>query len=86
MGTQSTAKTLFIFASMGGWLLVGAALMYLSPFLADWVIASDRTHAWIENLSRSGYNPTWGTIGGAIALSVTSLGNLVWYRYFDGKI
>jgi hypothetical protein len=43
MGSQSTAKTLFLLASMAGWLIVGAALMDLFPLLADRLVASDLT-------------------------------------------
>jgi len=64
MGSKSTAKTLFLLASMAGWLVVGAALMYLFPFVADEVVSSDVTHLWLKNLSRSGYNPMLGWAGG----------------------
>ncbi|MBC7969625.1 MAG: hypothetical protein H7Z11_05760 [Verrucomicrobia bacterium] len=86
MGSQSTAKTLFLLASMTGWLVVGAALMYLFPFVADEVVSSDVTHLWLKNLSRSGYNPMLGWVGGGMALAVTALGNILWYKRFDGKL
>ena len=86
MGSQSKAKTIFLLISMVGWLIVGAALMYLFPFFANLLLSSDRTHIWIETLTRSGYNPMLGIVGGGITLAVTVLGNLIWYQRFDGKI
>jgi hypothetical protein len=86
MGSQSTTKTIFLLASMVGWLIVGAALMYLSPFVADQIVSSDLTHLWMKNLSRSGYNPMLAWIGGGSALMITVLANLIWYQRFDGKL
>lgn len=85
MGSQSTAKTIFLLASMVGWLIVGAALMYLFPFLANQLLASDRTQIWMESLGRSGYNPMLAWVGGGIALVVTVLGNIIWYQRFEGR-
>lgn len=85
MGSQSTAKTIFLLASMVGWLIVGAALMYLFPLLADWVVSSDMTHLWMKNLSCSGYNPMLAWVGGGSALVLTALGNLLWYQKFEHK-
>ena len=53
MGSQSTAKTIFLLASMIGWLIVGAALMYLFPFIADRLIASE-TDAPMDGNAESG--------------------------------
>jgi hypothetical protein len=51
---------------MGGWLIVGAALMYLSPAILDLVMASDQTHLWMANLSRGGATiPDWLWLGEA---------------------
>jgi hypothetical protein len=86
MGTQTTAKTIFLLVSMVGWLLVGAALMYLSPAVLNLVLASDQTHLWMENLSRGGYNPTLALVGGSVILVVTVAGNLIWYQKFEGKL
>ncbi|MEB3212320.1 MAG: hypothetical protein VKL39_13245 [Leptolyngbyaceae bacterium] len=85
MGTQTTAKTIFLLASMVGWLIVGASLMYLFPVMADLLVGSDLTHLWMENLSRGGYNPMLAIIGGGITFVVTVAGNFIWYRQFDGK-
>lgn len=86
MGSQSPAKTVFLLASMVGWLIVGAALMYLFPAMADAVVSSERTHLWMATLSRSGYNPMLAWVGGGAALGVTVLGHVIWHQRFDGKI
>lgn len=86
MGSQSAAKTIFLLASMVGWLLVGAALMYLFPAIADWVIGSDRTHLWMENLTQGGYTPWLALAGGGSVLAINVLGSLIWYQRFDGKL
>lgn len=86
MGTQSTAKTIFLLASMVGWLIVGAALMYLFPAIADRLWDSELTHLWMENLSRGGYKPVLAAGAGGAALVVTVVGNLVWYQRFEGKV
>jgi hypothetical protein len=80
IGQQSTTKTVFLLASMVGWLIVGAALMYLFPAIADGLVGSDLTHQWMSTLARSGYNPTLGWAGGSLALVVTVAGNWLWYR------
>ena len=86
MGSQSTAKTIFLLASMVGWLIVGAALMYLFPLVANLIVSSDRTRLWMENLSQSGYNPMLAWVGGGTALAVTLLATLIWHQRFEGKI
>jgi hypothetical protein len=86
MGSQSTAKTIFLLTAMVGWLLVGAALMYLFPVIADRLVSSDLTHLWITNLSRGGYDPMLAVVGGGIALVVTTLGHVIWHQQFEGKI
>jgi hypothetical protein len=86
MGSQSTAKTIFLLASMVGWLIVGASLIYLFPLLADWLVSSDLTHQWMKTLSRGGYNPILAWLGGGIALVVTVLANIIWNQRFEGKI
>jgi len=86
MGSQSTAKTIFLLASMVVWLLVGAALIYLSPVLADLLVSSDRTHLWMTNLSRGGYNPMLAVIGGGVALAINILVTIIWYQRFEGKV
>jgi len=85
MGSQSTAKTIFLLVSMLGWLIVGAALMYLFPAIADRLLSSDLTHGWIDNLSRGGYQPTLGLKAGGGALVFTLILNGVWYQRFEGR-
>lgn len=85
IGQQSTAKTVFLLVSMVGWLIVGAAMMYLFPALADALLGNDRTHLWMTTLSRGGYDPSLGWVGGGVALGLTLAGNWVWYQYFEGK-
>ncbi|MGG6297614.1 hypothetical protein ACQ4M4_24735 [Leptolyngbya sp. AN02str] len=85
MGSQSKAKTIFLLASMVGWLIVGAALMYLFPQLANWLVSSDLTQLWIENLRRGGYNPVLAWVGGGITLVITLLAQLIWHQRFEGK-
>ncbi|NEP63457.1 MAG: hypothetical protein F6K31_42260 [Symploca sp. SIO2G7] len=86
MGSQSTAKTIFLLASMVGWLIVGAALMYLFPLIADQLASSELTHLWMKNLTHSGYSPMLGLLGGGITLVITVMGNIIWYQWFEGKI
>jgi len=86
MGTQTTAKTLFLLASMVGWLIVGASLMYLFPVVADRLVSSDLTHTWMKNLSRGGYDPMLAVVGGGVTFLATVAGNVIWYRQFDGKL
>lgn len=86
MGRQSTAKTIFLLTSMVGWLIVGAALMYLFPFVADRLVSSELTHQWMKTLSRSGYNPMLAWAGGGSTLAITVLANLIWHQRFEGKI
>jgi hypothetical protein len=86
MGSQSKAKTIFLLVSMVGWLIVGASLMYLFPWISDRLVSSDLTHLWMKNLSRSGYSPALGWIGGGVTLVVTALGSLVWHQRFEGRV
>lgn len=86
MGTQSTAKTIFLLVSMVGWLIVGASLMYLFPAIIELVFPSDRTHLWMNNLSRGGYEPMLGWLGGGITFVITILGTVIWYQRFEGRV
>lgn len=86
MGSQSKAKTIFLLISMVGWLIVGAALMYLFPIMANVLAHSDLTELWVTNLTQWGYRPELAYAGGGAALVLTVAGNFVWYRQFDGKL
>jgi len=85
MGTQSTAKTVFLLAATVGWLVVGAALMYLSPAIMDPILRSDRPHLWMQNLMGGGYSPSVALMGGGVSLVFTVILNWVWYQQFEGK-
>ncbi len=85
MSTQTSSKTVFLLASMVGWLLSGGALIYLTPFLANQIAPSATTNLWMENLTRGGYSPTLALTGGGGILILTVIGNAVWYKYFEGK-
>lgn len=86
MGSQSTAKTVFLLISMVGWLIVGAALMYLFPLMANGLVHSELTGLWMQNLTLHGYRPQLGLLGGGTALALTVAGNAIWYRKFEGKV
>jgi hypothetical protein len=86
MGQQTTAKTFFLLASMVGWLIVGASLMYLFPLVANLLVHSDRTQLWMTTLSRSGYDPMIAWAGGGFTLVATIAANIIWYQKFDGKL
>ncbi len=86
MGSQSTAKTIFLLSSMVGWAVLGAVLIYLFPAIANHLINSERTHTWIETLSRSNYRPKLAVSMGSILLGLEIAANWIWYRQFDGKI
>ncbi|MEO0456348.1 MAG: hypothetical protein AAF152_07150 [Cyanobacteria bacterium P01_A01_bin.114] len=83
--TQSKSKTVFLLASMVGWLSVGAALIYLSPVWANLIVHSELTQLWLTNLSRGGYNPLFAAAGGGAAFVITAIGHLIWYRRFEEK-
>jgi hypothetical protein len=86
MGSQSPTKTIYLLVVMVGWLIVGASLMYLFPVMADALVSSERTHLWMENLSRGSYNPMLGWVGGGITLTITVVGQLIWHQWFEGKV
>ncbi len=85
MGTQSTAKTIFLLTSMVGWLILGAALIYLFPVIFNILIRSERTALWLTTLAKSGYSPTLGIEVGGIVLAIEIAANWIWYRQFEGK-
>jgi hypothetical protein len=82
---QSKAKTLFLLASMVGWLIVGASLIYLMPVAANTLRPSELTHTWMETLSRGGYNPMLAVVGGGAAFVLTVAGNALWYQKVERK-
>lgn len=86
MGSQSTAKTIFLLSAMVGWMVLGAALIYLFPAIAHLTLHSNRTQVWMETLSRSNYRPDLAIGAGIILLVLEIAANWVWYRQFDGKV
>jgi hypothetical protein len=86
MGTQSTAKTIFLLTSMVGWLILGAALIYLFPMIFDRLIHSDRTALWLKTLSQGGYSPVLALEISGIILAIEIAANWIWYRKFEGKV
>ncbi|MEM8809404.1 MAG: hypothetical protein AAGF01_25560 [Cyanobacteria bacterium P01_G01_bin.38] len=84
--TQSKGKTIFLLASMVGWLSVGAALIYLAPVWANLIVHSDLTQLWLTNLSHGGYDPTLAITGGGITFVITVIGNFIWYQRFEDKV
>jgi hypothetical protein len=86
MGSQSKAKTIFLLSAMVGWMVLGAALIYLFPAIANLLVHSDLTHTWLETLNRSNYRPDLALGVGGILLVLEIAANWVWYRQFDGKI
>ena len=80
---QSTAKTLFLLASMVCWLIVGASLIYLVPAAMDAFRPSETTGVWMETLSRGGYSPQLAIKGGGIAFILAVIGNILWYQTAD---
>lgn len=67
-------------------MLLGAALIYLFPAIAHFVLHSDRTSVWMETLSRSHYNPSLALGVCGILLTLEIAANWVWYSQFDGKL
>jgi len=75
-------KIVFLLGSMAGWLLVGGALIYLAPVLANLVFHSDTTELWMATLRRGGYNPVPAVIGGAVVLVTTVASHVKWSGTF----
>lgn len=50
-------KNVFLVMSMVPWLLVGGALIYLAPAIADKLLHSETTATWLTTLGRGGYYP-----------------------------
>jgi hypothetical protein len=84
--TQSVTKTIFLLASLGCWLIVGAALIYLFPAAADRVAHSDTTATWLVTLGRGGYNPGLALLTGTVSFVVVVVASIVWAVKFDGRV
>jgi class 3 adenylate cyclase len=70
---MNTGKSAFLLVSMVPWLLVGGALIYLSPQMADAIMHSEMTATWLKTLNRSGYYPNLA-IGVALGMSIVGTG------------
>lgn len=79
---QVDGKSIYLVASLVGWMLVGGALIYLAPVLANRLFHSDTTEIWMETLTRGGYNPMLSIVGGGIALVATVTGHIIWSPKF----
>ena len=79
---QLDGKSIYLVASLVGWALVGGALIYLAPVLANRLFHSDTTEIWMETLTRGGYNPMISIVGGGIALVATVTGHIIWSPKF----
>lgn len=79
---QIDGKSIYLVASLVGWMLVGGALIYLAPVLANRLFHSDTTEIWMETLTRGGYNPMLSIVGGSIALVATVTGHIIWSPKF----
>ncbi|MBE9028306.1 hypothetical protein IQ266_00865 [filamentous cyanobacterium LEGE 11480] len=64
-------KTVFLVISMVPWILVGGALIYLAPAIADQLLHSETTHMWLTTLGRGGYYPKLAT---AVAIGMSLVG------------
>jgi uncharacterized membrane protein YGL010W len=66
-------KNIFLIVSMIPWLLVGGALIYLSPQIANAMTHSSMTATWLVTLNRSGYYPNLA-IGVGLAMAAVGTG------------
>lgn len=85
MGSQSTAKTIFLLTSMAGWLLIGGALIYAGPMFYHLWAHSETSTLWITNLEQSGYEPFAALKVASVVLVVETVGYWLWYSRFDQK-
>ena len=74
---QPTSARLII--SLLPWVIVGGALIYLSPVIAHLILRDELTATWLKTLSRSGYYPTEASIAAGIStvigIALTLTGN-----------
>lgn len=79
---KSNGKSIYLVASLMGWILVGGALIYLAPVLANRLFHSDTTEIWMETLTRGGYNPMISIVGGGLSFVATITGHIIWSPKF----
>ena len=65
---QPTSIRLIV--SLLPWVIVGGALIYLSPVIAHLVLRDELTATWLKTLSRSGYYPREASIVAGISTIV----------------
>ena len=68
--SRPPATSARLLISLVPWTLVGGALIYLSPEIANLILRSDLTATWMQTLSRSGYYPKEAAIVGGISTVV----------------
>ena len=68
--SRPPATSVRLLVSLVPWALVGGALIYLSPEIANLILRSDLTATWMQTLSRSGYYPKEAAIVGGISAVV----------------
>lgn len=87
MGNQSKAKTIFLLASMVGWLIIGGSLIYAGPLFFDMLAHSETSSLWLNNLrnSEEGYAPIAALRVGGILFVLEILAYWLWYARFDKR-
>jgi hypothetical protein len=80
---MKTSKSVFLVSAMIPWALVGGALIYLSPQMADNLLHSPTTSTWLVTLGRSGYNPTLATQVCAAMVVFGTIMALIGKRFFS---
>ena len=83
MGSQSTAKTIFLLVSMVGWLIIGGALIYAGPMFYHLWAHSETSTLWITNLNQGGYEPIAALRVAGVLLILEILAYWIWYSRFD---
>ena len=68
--SRPPATSARLLISLVPWTLVGGALIYLSPEIANLILHSDLTATWMKTLSRSGYYSKEAAIVGGISTVV----------------
>jgi hypothetical protein len=83
MGSQSTAKTIFLLVSMLGWLIIGGALIYAGPMFYHLWAHSETSTLWITNLNQGGYEPFAALRVAGILLVLEIISYWLWYSRFN---
>ncbi|MEM9137675.1 MAG: hypothetical protein AAGB01_10050 [Cyanobacteria bacterium P01_F01_bin.42] len=88
MGTQSKAKTIFLLASMVGWLVIGGAIIYAGPLFFDMLAHSETSSLWLNNLRNSdeGYAPIAALRVAGVLFVLEVVAYWLWYTRFDKSV